>query len=181
VFIQRTHFLDFGKRWACEIAQWEEAREGLASLPAGTEQDDSIDELVEQTLIRIGVQRQSPNDVDRTSLFSFANAGSSEYSPGERHAVACCLSAPPLARVLALPAEPDTTAAVDGIVESLRHQRLDAFLVPAVLDCLALLAQRSFMERADVVRVLPHIRRQDVRSLFIKGAQIIGRPNPLRQ
>jgi hypothetical protein len=146
------------------MAQWEEAREKLASLPAGPERDDYIDELIDQAMRTL---------------------------PGEPAVAAFCLEALPLtqraltlrstALALALTANPEETAAVDTLVEAFRQHRMDVFLAPTLLDSLALLAERSSMARAETASALIRLTCRDSRYLLIKGAQIIGRLDSLRQ
>jgi hypothetical protein len=146
------------------MAQWEEARKGLASLPAGPERDDYIDELVDQAM--------------RTP-------------PGEPGAAAVCIEALPLAQraltlrstalAIALSAEPDDTVAVDILVEAFRQHRAHVFLAPGLLDSLALLAERSPIARAETASALIRLTCRDSRYLLIKGAQIVGRLDLLRQ
>jgi hypothetical protein len=146
------------------MAQWEEARKKLASLPAGPERDDYIDELVDQAM--------------RIPL-------------GEPGVAAFCTTALPLAQraltlrstalAIAISAEPDDTAAVDVLAESFRRHRGDVFLAPGLLDSLAMLAERSPIARAETTSALIRLACQDSRYLLIKGAQIIGRLDSLRQ
>src|SRR5260370_18283289 len=103
------------------MAQWEEAREKLASLPAGPERDDYIDELVDRAM--------------RTP-------------PGEPDVAAFCIKALPLAQraltllstalAIAISAKPNATAAVDALVESFRQDRAHVFPAPLLLDSLPL-------------------------------------------
>ena len=146
------------------MAQWEEAREKLASLPAGPERDDYIDELVDQAMRTL---------------------------PGEPAVAAFCLEALPLAQraltlrstalALALTANSEEATAVDALVEAFRQYRMDVFLAPALLDSLALLAERSSIARAETAGALIRLTCRDSRYLLIKGAQIIGRLYSLRQ
>ena len=146
------------------MAQWEEAREKLASLPAGPERDDYIDELVDRAM--------------RTP-------------PGEPDVAAFCIKALPLAQraltlrstalAIAISAKPDDTAAVDVLVESFRQYRAHVFLAPVLLDSLALFAGRSPIARAETASALIRLTCRDSRYLLIKGAQIIGRLDSLRQ
>lgn len=146
------------------MARWEEAREKLASLPAGPERDDYIDELVDQAM--------------RTS-------------PGEPGVAAFCIEVLPQAQrdltlrstalAIAVSAEPSDSAAVDVLVESFRRHRAHVFLAPALLDSLALFAGRSPIARAETVSALIRLTCRDSRYLLIKGAQIVGRLDFLRQ
>ena len=146
------------------MARWEEAREKLARLPAGPERDDYIDELVDQAM--------------RTP-------------PGEPSVAAFCIEALPLAQrdltlrstalAIAVSAEPSDTAAVDVLVESFRQHRAHVFLAPAFLDSLALFAGRSPIARAETVSALIRLTCRDSGYLLIKGAQIVGRLDSLRQ
>jgi hypothetical protein len=146
------------------MAQWEEAREKLASLSAGPERDDYIDELVDQAMRTL---------------------------PGEPAVAAFCIEAFPLAQraltlrstalALALSANPEETTAIDTLVEAFRQHRMDVFLAPALLDSVALLAERSPIARAETASALIRLTCQDSRYLLIKGAQIIGRLDSLWQ
>jgi hypothetical protein len=146
------------------MAQWEEARQELVSLPAGTERDDYIDELVDRAMRTL---------------------------PGEPGVAAFCIEALPLAQraltlrstalALALSAAPEDTTAVDIFVEAFRQHRMDVFLAPALLDSLALLAERSPIARAETASALIRLTCRDSRYLLIKGAQILGRLDSLRQ
>src|SRR5258708_40171212 len=113
------------------MAQWEEAREKLASLPAGPERDDYIDELVDRAM--------------RTP-------------PGEPDVAAFCIKALPLAQraltlrstalAIATSPKPDDTAAVDVLVQSFRQHRAHRFLPPVLLDSRRLFAGRRPIARA---------------------------------
>jgi hypothetical protein len=140
------------------MAQWEEARAKLASLPVGPERDDYIDELVDQAMRTL---------------------------PGDPDVAAFCIEALPLvqraltlrstALALALLANPEEITAVDILVEAFRQHRMDVFLAPALLDSLALLAERSSIARAETASALIRLTCRDSRYLLIKGAQIISR------
>ncbi len=145
------------------MAKWEEARGKLTTMPTGPELDDYIDELVDHAM-------RTPAEPDVAAFFINALL-----------LVQSELTLRSVALTIAITAGPEDAAAVDSLVASFRQHRVHAFLAPALLDSLALLAARSPIARAETASLLIRLTCQDSRFLLIKGAQVIGRLDSLWQ
>ena len=145
------------------MAKWEEARGKLTTMPTGPELDDYIDELVDHAM-------RTPAEPDVAAFFINALL-----------LVQSELTLRSVALTIAITAGPEDAAAVDALVASFRQHRVHAFLAPALLDSLALLAARSPIARAETASLLIRLTCQDSRFLLIKGAQVIGRLDSLWQ
>ncbi len=143
------------------MAKWEEARGKLTTMSTGSELDDYIDELVDYMV-------KAPAEPDATPFF--INALPLAQSE---------LTLRSVALAIAITAGSEDASAVDALIASFRQHRTHAFLAPALLDALALLATRSAIARAETASLLIRLTCQDSRFLLIKGAQIIGRFDPL--
>ncbi len=134
---------------------WQEAGAKLATLTEEVERDEYIDELVTRAL-------SSTAESEMTSVFMLALQLA-------RHN----LTLRSAALALAITASDDEEEAVDALVRMYHQHRRHAFLAPAFLDVLALLALRNRIARAEIANLLIRLTHKDSRYLLIKGAKII--------
>ena len=142
---------------------WQELHAKLLSFSDSVERDEFIDELT---------VRVFSGSVESTALPVFIQA-----LQLARHD----LTLRSTALAIAITAKSHDDDAVDALVSAYRDFRRHAFLGPAFLDVLALLAVCNPVARAELTNALLRLTHQDTRYLLVRAAKIIARLNPSLQ
>ncbi len=140
---------------------WPQQAALLDTAEPGDETDESIDELADAALA-------FPTP-DAAPVFVCAIAKA-------LHPMTCRSAA----LALALCAAPDDSTAVDALVSAYRRGITDAYLGPALLEALGLLALRHPLGRTEASGALLRLTPDDTCFLLVKGAQVLGRLDSLR-
>ena len=128
---------------------WQESAQVLLTLPLGAERDEYIDALAD----RILASAPLPAGAETTNvLIQALSLARSE------------LTLRSVALALAVSASSDNEEAVDALLTTFRQHRKHAFLAPALLEALTLLALRNPIARLEMA---PLLIRLTTRALAI--------------
>lgn len=141
---------------------WNDVSARLANISPGSELDDYLDEIADAALTGNQVS------VRASVLVQALTLARSE------------LTIRSVALALAITASDNSDDATDALVTAFRRFRTHAFLAPALLEALSVLAIRSPIARAEMSAILIRLHTKDVPHLLVKAAQIIGRFDPFR-
>ena len=143
---------------------WQESAQVLLTLPLGAERDEYIDALAD----RILASAPLPAGAETTNvLIQALSLARSE------------LTLRSVALALAVSASSDNEEAVDALLTTFRQHRKHAFLAPALLEALTLLALRNPIARLEMAPLLIRLTTRDTRYLLIKSAKMITRLDPV--
>jgi hypothetical protein len=145
---------------------WQESTRVLLTLPPGDERDEYIDALAD----RILASSSQPAEADTIDILIQA------LSLARRE-----LTLRSIALALSVSAPSDSEEAVDALLTTFRQHRKHAFLAPALLETLALLALRNPIARLEMAPLLIRLTSRDSRYLLIKSAKMITRLDPFLQ
>lgn len=137
---------------------WNETPNQLETLALGAERDDYIDTLADHAL------NLSPSPETEALLDVLLQA----LALAQREFT---VRSTALAIAVIAPAENED--AVDALLTAFRQHRKHAFLAPALLEALTLLALRNPLARLEMAPLLIRITSRDSRYLLIKSAKMI--------
>jgi hypothetical protein len=139
------------------MLSWEEAEIYLRTAEPGSDTDSYIEALCDQVF-----QASQPPESTNVLVAALERAQSS-------------LAYRTVVLALALSATAASTYVVDVLVEAYRKAEDTAFVKPAILEALSILALRVPLARMETASALLRLDPQDSRYLLIKAAKIIGR------